>query len=99
MHCAQPLLPLYSREFHVSPVASSLVLSVTTAILAVMMTFTAFLSNTWGRKNIMVISLLGVSLVTIASALSPNFATLLFCRALEGIFLAGIPATAITYLG
>jgi YNFM family putative membrane transporter len=99
MHCAQPLLPLYSREFHVSPVTSSLVLSITTAILAVMMTFTAFLSNTWGRKNIMVISLFGTSLVTIASALSPNFATLLLCRALEGIFLAGIPAIAITYLG
>jgi YNFM family putative membrane transporter len=99
MHCAQPLLPLYSREFHVAPVTASLVISITTAILAVMMTVTAFLSNTWGRKNIMVISLFGTSLVTIASALSPNFATLLLCRALEGIFLAGIPAIAITYLG
>jgi YNFM family putative membrane transporter len=99
MYCVQPLLPLYSHEFHISPVTSSLVISVTTVILAAMMTFTAFLSNTWGRKSIMVISLFGTSLVTVASALSPNFVTLLLCRALEGIFLAGLPAIAITYLG
>ncbi len=99
MHCMQPLLPLFSREFNVSPAIASLVLSITTIILAVMMTFAAFLSNAWGRKSLMVISLFSTSVVTMVSALSPNFTTLLLCRALNGVFLAGLPAIAMTYLG
>jgi MFS transporter, YNFM family, putative membrane transport protein len=81
LYCMQPLLPLYTREFHVSPATASLVISTTTALLAIMMTFTASLSNAWGRKGMMVISLFGASFVTIASALSPNFIILLLCRA------------------
>src|SRR5262249_5807057 len=92
-------LPLYGHEFHVTPTTASLVISITTALLAVMMTFTASLSNAWGRKGMMVCALFGASLMTIVSALSPNFVTLLLCRAMEGIVLAGIPAIAMAYLG
>jgi YNFM family putative membrane transporter len=99
LYCTQPLLPLYTREFRVSPTTASLVISVTSALLAVMMTFTASLSNAWGRKGMMVCSLFGASLLTMVSALSTNFVTLLLCRALEGIVLAGIPAIAMAYLG
>src|SRR5262249_18533871 len=99
LYCTQPLLPLYTREFRVTPTTASMVISVTTAVLAVMMTFTASLSNAWGRKGIMVCSLFGASLLTIVSALSPNFGMLLLCRALEGIVLAGVPAIAMAYLG
>lgn len=99
LYCMQPLLPLYAREFHVTPMMASLVISVTTALLAVMMTFTASLSNAWGRKGMMVCSLFGASFITIVSGLSVNFVMLLLCRALEGIVLAGIPAIAMAYLG
>ncbi|QBD78613.1 MFS transporter [Ktedonosporobacter rubrisoli] len=99
MYCTQPLLPLYSKEFHSSPATTSLVISITTAFLAVMMTFAAALSNAWGRKNIMTCSLFGASVLTVISAFSPSFAVLLICRALEGIVLAGLPAIAMAYLG
>lgn len=99
MYCVQPLLPLYSQTFHVSPSTTSLVLSVTTALLAIMITFASSLSNTWGRKSIMGFSLFATSLITIASSFSPNFTVLLICRILEGIVLAGIPAIAMVYLG
>ncbi|MBE3561362.1 MAG: MFS transporter [Ktedonobacteraceae bacterium] len=99
LYCTQPLLPLYSKEFHIAPATSSLTISLTTALLAVMMTFTASLSNAWGRKGIMVCSLLSASLLTLVSAWSTNFGMLLLCRALEGIALAGLPAIAMTYLG
>jgi MFS transporter, YNFM family, putative membrane transport protein len=99
LYCTQPLLPLYAGEFHVAPATASLVMSITTALLAVMLTFAAALSNVWGRKGMMACSLFGASLLTIASALSPNFVTLLLCRAVEGVVLAGIPAIAMAYLG
>ncbi|HEY4386694.1 MAG TPA: MFS transporter [Ktedonobacteraceae bacterium] len=99
MYCVQPLLPLYSHDFHVSPSTTSLVLSATTALLAVMITFASTLSNAWGRKNIMTFSLFSTSFITLVSSFSPNFTVLLLCRALQGIVLAGIPAIAMVYLG
>lgn len=99
MYCVQPLLPLYAHDFRVSPSMVSLILSLTTAILAVMITFASSLSNAWGRKSIMGISLFTTSLMTMVSSFSPNFTLLLICRTLEGIALAGIPAIAMVYLG
>ncbi len=99
MYCTQPLLPIYSREFFISPATASLSVSITTAVLAVMMTVIAAISNAWGRKLIMSLSLIGASALTICAALSPNFWLLLVVRALEGLSLAGLPAIAMTYLG
>lgn len=99
MYCTQPLLPLYTTEFHISPATASLALSVTTMALAIMMTLTASLSNAWGRKSIMVWALFGASALTMVSAWSPTFEVLLLCRVLVGIVLAGIPAIAMAYLG
>ena len=99
MYCTQPLLPIYSREFSISPATASLSISVTTAVLAVMMTVIAAISNAWGRKLIMSLSLIGASALTICAALSPSFWLLLVVRALEGLSLAGLPAIAMTYLG
>ena len=99
MYCTQPLLPIYSREFDISPAIASLSVSLTTGVLAVMMTVIAALSNAWGRKLIMSLSLIGASALTIAAAVSPNFWVLLVVRALEGLVLAGLPAIAMTYLG
>ncbi|GAC1358136.1 MAG: MFS transporter [Ktedonobacteraceae bacterium] len=99
MYCTQPLLPIYSQEFHVTPAVASLAISTTTGVLAVMMTIIAAISNAWGRKLIMSLSLLAASALTICAALSPNFWLLLVVRALEGLSLAGVPAIAMTYLG
>jgi YNFM family putative membrane transporter len=95
----QSLLPLYSTQFHISAAVASLIISTTTAILAVMMTVTAALSDARGRKVIMVGSLICTSLLALGSAFSPNFAILLACRSLEGVTLAGLPAVAMAYLG
>jgi len=43
----QPLLPLYSREFRVTPATASFMLSVPTTLLALMLILTAALSQVW----------------------------------------------------
>jgi YNFM family putative membrane transporter len=63
-----------------------------------MMTIVAALSNAWGRKLIMSISLIAASALTIFAAISPSFWMLLVVRALEGLSLAGLPAIGMTYL-
>ena len=35
LYCVQPLLPVFSTEFHVSPAESSLALSLSTGLLAI----------------------------------------------------------------
>lgn len=95
----QPLLPEIANEFHISPAVSSLTLSSTTIALAISMLVVGSLSEVFGRKSVMTISLIASSILAIITALSPNFQLLLLCRILQGIVLAGLPAIAMAYLG
>jgi YNFM family putative membrane transporter len=98
LYCVQPLLPEFSREFDVSAAASSLSLSLSTGLLAVAMLVAGSLSEVWGRKPIMVASLLLSALLTVLSALAPNWTSLLVARMLIGITLSGLPAVAMAYV-
>lgn len=95
----QPLLPEISKEFDLSPAVSSLTLSLTTIALAFSMLFVGSLSEVFGRKTFMTITLIVSSVIAILTAMSPNFHFLLFFRILQGIALAGLPAIAMAYLG
>ena len=95
----QALLPEIANEFHISPAVSSLTLSSTTIALAISMLVVGSLSEVFGRKSVMTISLIASSILAIITALSPNFHLLLLCRILQGIVLAGLPAIAMAYLG
>ncbi len=99
LYDVQPLMPVFSKEFHVSPTVGSLSLSVTTAALAISMLIIGSLSEAWGRKPIMAVSLLISSLFVILTAFSPTFMSLLGFRVAQGIVLAGLPAIAMAYLG
>ncbi|PET69464.1 MFS transporter [Priestia megaterium] len=95
----QPLLPEISKELQVSPATSSLVLSSTTIALAISMLISGSLSEVFGRKSIMALSLALSSILSILTALSPDFHLLILTRVLQGIVLAGLPAVAMAYLG
>jgi YNFM family putative membrane transporter len=98
LYCVQPLLPEFSREFHVSAAVSSLSLSLSTGLLAVAMLVAGSLSEIWGRKPVMVASLLLSALLTILSAAAPSWTSLLVTRMLIGITLSGLPAVAMAYV-
>ena len=94
LYSVQPLMPMFAREFAVSPALASLSLSATTAVLALAMIAAGAVSEIVGRKRIMVASLAASSL----AALAPNWPTLLGSRALAGLALSGLPAVAMAYL-
>lgn len=98
MYSTQPLLPVFSQEFHITPSVASLSLSMTTIALAVSMLFVGSLSDVKGRKTLMIFSLLSASLLAVLTAFVPNFHVLLIFRVLQGIVLAGLPAVAMAYL-
>jgi YNFM family putative membrane transporter len=99
LYCVQPLMPLLARQFALTPAQSSLVLSVSTAALAISLLLSSVVSDRIGRKPMMVAAMLGGAVLTLASAFAQNFAQLLVLRGLLGVALGGMPAVAMAYLG
>ncbi|WP_076850189.1 MFS transporter [Rubeoparvulum massiliense] len=99
LYCTQPLLPVFSEEFGVSPTVASLSVSFSTATLAIAIVFASQLAERLGRKTLMSWSLLLSSLLAFFIVLVPQFQLLLAIRLLQGFFLAGFPAIAMAYIG
>jgi MFS transporter, YNFM family, putative membrane transport protein len=98
LYCVQPLMPVFSHDYGVSAATSALSLSLTTGVLAFAMLFAGALSDAWGRKSVMVASLLSSALLVLVTALMPTWSALLIVRTLLGLTLSGLPAVAMTYL-
>lgn len=98
LYCVQPIMPVLSQEFGVSPAASSLSLSVATGLLALGLLVTGPLSDAIGRKSVMVTALLMAAVCTLLSATMTNWHGILIMRALIGLSLSGVAAVGMTYL-
>jgi MFS transporter, YNFM family, putative membrane transport protein len=98
LYSAQPLMPVFTSVFHVSPAAASLPLSLTTGVLAVAMIAAGSISEILGRERVMVALLVASSLATMLAAAAQNWTLLLALRALTGLALSGLPAVAMAYL-
>ncbi|AIG04394.1 putative transporter-like membrane protein [Pseudomonas fluorescens] len=98
LYCVQPMMPALSHEFSINAAQSSLILSVSTAMLAFGLLITGPISDRLGRKPVMVTSLFCAALCTIASGLMPTWEGILWMRALLGLSLSGLAAVAMTYL-
>ena len=99
MYAVQPLLPIFTEEFHISAAASSLALSLTTGCLALSMLVIGAVAEGWSRKPIMSVSLLAAAILTLLSSVVREWPTFLLIRTIEGIALAGFPALAMAYVG
>lgn len=99
LYMTQPLLPEFSKSFNVTPAVASLSLSVSTFVLSISLIVVSSLSESWGRKRLMTISIFAASILTIAVAFSPNYEILLLLRIIQGFVFAGVPAIAMAYLG
>ncbi|VDZ63549.1 Inner membrane transport protein ynfM [Serratia odorifera] len=98
LYCVQPILPVLSQDFGVSPAQSSLSLSFSTGLLAIGLLFTGPLSDAIGRKSVMVTSLLLAAVCTLICAFMTSWHGILLMRALIGLSLSGLAAVGMTYL-
>lgn len=73
-------------------------MSVTSGGLAVAMLVIAGLAGSLNRKFTMTVSLTGSAGLAFVAAFSPDFMTLLICRTVQGILIAGFPALAMAYI-
>jgi MFS transporter, YNFM family, putative membrane transport protein len=98
LYCVQPLMPQFSAHYGISAAVSALSLSLTTGVLAFAMLFAGGVSDAWGRKSVMIASLLSSAVLVLLTAMMPNWYALLAVRTLLGLTLGGLPAVAMTYL-
>jgi MFS transporter, YNFM family, putative membrane transport protein len=98
LYSIQPLLPVFSQQFRVTAAGASLSLSLTTGLMAVCMLLASTVSESVGRKPVMVASVLASSVLMILSALVPAWWQFLLLRALMGVTLSGLPAVAMAYV-
>lgn len=99
LYTPQPLLPLLSQTWGVSPVDASLTVSLTTLTLSLSLLVYGPLSDAIGRRGIMLVTMTLTTLCSLAMAFAPDFATLLALRTLQGLFIGGLLAVAMAYMG
>ena len=98
LYCVQPIMPEFSRQYDVSAATSALSLSLPCAVLAFAILFAGPVSNAWGRKAVMSVSLLSSTVLVLLTAVAPTWQTFLLLRTLLGLTLGGLPSVAMTYL-
>lgn len=98
LYCVQPLMPLLGEDFKLNPAQSSLVLSVSTATLALALLGSSSVAERFGRKTVMVASMISGAVLTLACALAADYPQLVAVRGLMGLMLGGLPAVAMAYL-
>ncbi|WP_028784728.1 MFS transporter [Thalassobacillus devorans] len=99
IYMLQPILPIFTREFEVSPTASSLLISLTIVSLIIGLLVFGLLSDRWGRVKLMKVTMLLSIIPLFIMPFLESFSLLLILRFIQGFFVAGLPAAAIAYIG
>jgi DHA1 family bicyclomycin/chloramphenicol resistance-like MFS transporter len=80
-----PSMPDIGRAFAVGPIAVQQTLSVFLFTFAFMMLFYGTLSDSFGRRPVILVALTVYTLASAGAAFAPSFGVLLACRALQGL--------------
>ena len=99
LHVVQSLLPTFAQQFQLTELEASWSLTITILTLGLSLLVYGPLSDAIGRKPIMVVTMAGAVLTTLALSQVESYTSLLVLRGLQGLFLGGLPAIAIAYMG
>lgn len=99
LYCVQPMMPFLAKFFFVTPTHSSFPLSFSTIALALGLLFAGLISDHFGRKSIMVISLFSTSVLLFISSFLPYWEIFLVIRMMIGLAISGVASVAMTYIG
>jgi MFS transporter, YNFM family, putative membrane transport protein len=99
MYLTQPVLPVLSREFGISPSRAGLSVSAVVFAIAAASSFYGPLSDALGRKRVMVGAAALLAIPTALCAATDGFGALLAFRAAQGVLIPGVTAVSIAYAG
>ncbi|MFC0582222.1 MFS transporter [Micrococcoides hystricis] len=98
LYSTQAILPYFARSYDISPSQASWAMSLATAGLGCGLLVAAPLSDKLGRTNLILFSLFTSALIGVVVAVIPSWELFLTARFIQGVTLAGLPATAAVYL-
>ncbi|WP_367675095.1 MFS transporter [Buchnera aphidicola] len=98
LYSVQPIFPILSKTFHLNPLSTSYSLSATTISMAFSVLLIPPLSDRFGRKIIITISLFLASIFTIIFSFMKVWKWMIIMRILTGISLSGVTGIMLTYL-
>ena len=99
LYCVQPMMPFLADFFHTSATHSSFPLSFSTIALAFGLLFAGLISDRFGRKQIMAISLFSTAALLLVSSFLPYWEIFLATRMMIGLAVSGVASVAMTYIG
>ncbi|MDJ1138451.1 MFS transporter [Streptomyces iconiensis] len=98
LYSTQALLPEISRSLHAAPDQASWTVSGATVGLAVAVLPLAALSERFGRRRMLTVSLAVAVALALVIPFAPDLSTLIALRTLQGAAVAGVPASAMAFL-
>ncbi|MEU0951921.1 MFS transporter [Streptomyces niveus] len=98
LYSTQALLPAISADFGATAGQASWTVSAATGALALFVLPLSALSERFGRRTLMTVSLTVAVVVGLLVPFAPNLEWLIALRAVQGAALAGLPASAMAYL-
>lgn len=99
LYTIHPLLPLIAEHYQVSTLQASNAFTITSLTLGLSLLVLGPLSDAFGRRAPLIIGMAITGLLSLGMAFTDNFTALVWLRAVLGIALGVLPATAIAYLG
>ncbi|AIA05542.1 major facilitator superfamily permease [Streptomyces noursei] len=98
LYSTQALLPAISADLDVAPDQASWTVSAATFGLALGVIPLSALSERFGRRTLMTASLTVAAVIALLVPFAPSLGTLIALRAVQGVALAGLPASAMAFL-
>ncbi|MER7412839.1 MULTISPECIES: MFS transporter [Streptomyces] len=98
LYSTQALLPEISHDLHAAPDQASWTVSGATIGLAVAVLPLAALSERFGRRRMLTLSMTVAVVLALLVPFAPNLGVLIALRVLQGAAVAGVPASAMAFL-
>ena len=98
LYLLQPMLPSFAAHFQISETQVNWLFAATTLALSFSLVPIAVLSESIGRKPVMMFGLFSIPAISALMLFGDSFLFLVVCRALIGIALAAFAAVAVAYM-
>jgi len=98
LYATQPLLPTFALLFHASKAAVGMTISAATLGVAFSAPFCGLLAERFGRRRMIVTSILVLAVPTMLAATATSLGSLIFWRLLQGIVMPGVFGVTIAYI-
>ena len=98
LYSTQAMLPEISHDLHAAPDQASWTVSGATIGLAVAVLPLAALSERFGRRRMLTLSMAVAVALALLIPFAPDLSTLIALRTLQGAAVAGVPASAMAFL-